>query len=623
MCGIVGFASVRHTVNRELLERQRDTMVHRGPDSAGTWISDSGHVGFGHRRLAIIDLSPGGHQPMVDAITGNVITFNGEIYNFRELRAELERAGERFSTSSDTEVLLAAYRVWGLNGVRRLDGMFAFAIYDAKLQRVLMARDRAGEKPLYYRVSDGTITFASELKALLSDPSLARRIDEAALDDYLAYGYVSGDRCIVAGVSKLPPAHQLVFDLARGDSHISTYWTLPTIDEAFARHIPDAPETIALTNELDEVLQGSVARQLIADVPIGVLLSGGLDSSLVTAIAARQSSQPLRTFTVSMAGSAAHDEAPYARLVAKHVGSRHTELLADPSGEDVLPALIRQFDEPFADSSMIPTYMVSRAIREHATVAVGGDGGDELFGGYLRHPLHVRQDALRRRIPGVVRQLAAAGAQALPSTVKGRTFAMNLAGDIGDSVASAGRLFNAQERAQLVASLGSTQNARAETERRNVAGAHRSTLHRSTATDFLRYMPDDILVKVDRSSMLTSLEVRAPLLDRAVIEFAFGRLPDALRATGTGRKLILRALAQRYLPADLDVTRKQGFSIPLGEWLGSTWRGSIDEVLDHGTMLDARFTRQLLGVAQRSKVDADRAFTVLAFELWRREYQFS
>lgn len=625
MCGIVGVASVRHQVDRALLERQRDTMLHRGPDSEGLWISEDGRVGFGHRRLAIIDLSPGGHQPMIDRRTGAVVTFNGEIYNFRELRSELESAGETFETRSDTEVLLVAYRVWGIEGVRRLDGMFAFALYDPRSQRLLLARDRAGEKPLYYRVHDGTLTFASELKALLADPSLDRRLDPAALDDFLAYGYVSGDRCIAAGVKKLLPAHRLLFDLSKGSVQVDAYWQLPTIEHSFAVHMPSSQEASQLTDELDGVLQRAVELQLIADVPVGVLLSGGLDSSLVTAIASRQSDRPLRTFTVSMAGSNAQDEAPFARIVAKHVGSEHTELLADPAGEDVLPALIRQFDEPFADSSMIPTYLVSRAIREHATVAVGGDGGDELFGGYLRHPVHVRQEFLRRQIPGAVRQLAAAGARALPRSVKGRTFVANLGGDVGDSVATAGMLFNAEERTQLMAGLMAPPGHRAEHERREVAATHQTSLHRSTATDFLRYMPDDILVKVDRSSMLSSLEVRAPLLDRSVIEFAFGRLPDALRATTSGRKLILRALAKRYLPPELDVARKQGFSIPLAEWLGSIWREPVDQIRRavDGTLLDATMVRRVFDQMQRSQLDADRAFALLAFELWRKEYRFS
>jgi asparagine synthase (glutamine-hydrolysing) len=375
MCGITGIVDCDGVGDRAPLAAMRDTLRHRGPDDSGEWWSADGRVGLGHRRLAVIDLSPGGHQPMSDE-TGTTIVFNGEIYNYRELRTELETAGHCFRSRSDTEVILKAYAAWGADCLARLDGMFAFALMDAQAGRLFMARDRAGEKPLYYSMTGRRMTFASELKALMAHPATPRRIDAAALDAYLAYGHVQGSLCILAGVHKLPAAHALTFDVASGAVHIWRYWDLP----------PEAPDTTAsldsLAQELESLMEAAVRRQLVADVPVGVLLSGGIDSGLVTALAARVSDRPIRTFTMTVPGHPGLDEAPFARAVAQHCGTVHTELAAESVSFDLLPMLARQYDEPLGDSSIVPTYAVCRLIREHATVAFGGDGGDELFGGY-------------------------------------------------------------------------------------------------------------------------------------------------------------------------------------------------------------------------------------------------
>lgn len=345
-------------------------MRHRGPDDAGEWWSTDGRIGFGHRRLAIIDLSPAGHQPMHDDTGELSIVFNGEIYNFNDLRKELVEKGICFSSQSDTEVVLASYRVWGTDCLTRLNGMFAFALYDASQKLLFMARDRAGEKPLFYTLESGSILFSSELKGLMANPSISRRVDPVALDCYLAEGYVPADRCILSGISKLPPAHALLFDLKCGQSKVWRYWNLPALSPNTDSGIVDNRELLI---ELEALLEDAVRRQLVADVPVGVLLSGGVDSSLVTAMAVRAAPK-VKTFTISFPGYVKYDETEHARLIARHFSTEHLELEAEAGTVDLLPMLARQFDEPLIDSSMIPTYLVSRLICQHCTGGRSGRG---------------------------------------------------------------------------------------------------------------------------------------------------------------------------------------------------------------------------------------------------------
>jgi asparagine synthase (glutamine-hydrolysing) len=393
MCGIAGIVSRSGDVDLALLERMRDAMAHRGPDSCGLRISGDHLAGLAHRRLAIIDLSPAGAQPMTGADPATSITFNGEIYNFQEVRAALERRGHVFRSASDTEVILAAYREWGLDCLDRLAGAFAFALYDETRRRLFLARDRAGEKPLYYARQGDRLLFASELKGLMADPSIARRLDRTSFEFFLAYGYTPGDRSMLRGVHKLPQGHAATLDVTTGDWRVWPYWQLPA-----PATVPDAPID-DLAKELEGLLERSVRQQLIADVPVGILLSGGIDSSLVTAMAARVSSTPVRTFTVTFPGHRAHDEAPHARAVAAHFGTRHTELAGEAQSVDTMVTLARQFDDPIGDSAIVPTYLVSRLIRREATVALGGDGGDELFGGYPHYGRLMRQERVRRIVP--------------------------------------------------------------------------------------------------------------------------------------------------------------------------------------------------------------------------------
>lgn len=618
MCGLVGIASVSPQTNRAWLAVGRDSLTHRGPDDAGEWWLDDGRVGLAHRRLSIIDLSPAGHQPMHDAASTHSIVFNGEIYNFAELREQLVAKGYVFRSHSDTEVILTAYREWGVDCLSRLNGMFAFALYDARQQTVFLARDRAGEKPLFYHHASGVLRFASELKALLADPTLPRRIESEALDCYLAMGYVPGDRCILQGFNKLPPAHALQFELQSGKAKVWRYWQLPELGAAVPQGSVD--ET-GLLDDLEALLADAVRRQMVADVPVGVLLSGGVDSSLITAMAVRASSQ-VQTFTIGFPGHGKLDETEHARLIARYFGTRHTELMAEPATADLLPRLALQFDEPMVDSSMIPTFLVSQLVRQHCTVALGGDGGDELFGGYHHYSRLLWMQERLGPIPLTLRKAIAFFAERiLPVGMKGRNWLQGLGVELDHGLPLIASCFDATTRRRLLTAQSGAQT-RAEAVMRGRVPMYPDLLQRATRMDFQNYLAEDILVKVDRASMLNSLEVRAPFLDYRLIEFAFGRVPSHLKATMRDKKILLKRLTARVLPPEFDRQRKQGFSIPLSEWLkGGAFRKLFNEVLrDPQCSFDSRTVDALFRGQDNGRSNGERLFALVLFELWRREY---
>ncbi|HYN08253.1 MAG TPA: asparagine synthase (glutamine-hydrolyzing) [Vicinamibacterales bacterium] len=617
MCGIVGVAG-DVTVSRDLLVAMRDELRHRGPDDEGVWWSPDNRVGFGHRRLAIIDLSPAGRQPMSDAAGALQIVFNGEIYNYLELRKELEGVGHRFRTATDTEVILEAYLEWGRDCLPRLNGMFALALFDSREQQLLLARDPAGEKPLFYRHHGGAICFASEVKALLADPSCPRELDVASLDYYLAFGYVPGERCLFHGIRKLPQGHALTFDVRSGSARTWPYWSLPA-------PAPFAGSDEDLVDELERLLSDSIRLRLIADVPVGIMLSGGVDSSLVAALAARVSSRRIKTFNISFPGHGAFDESPYARSVARHFDTEHVELAAEPATVDLLPQLARQFDEPIADSSMVPTYLVSKLIRKEATVALGGDGGDELFGGYFQYSWVQQQARIGRWMPRPAQRAArSAVTRLLPVGTTGRNYLLGLTAGHPLNIVQFNVVFDADARRRLMTPLGELPHPAGAPEAFKAAlCADRATpLQQATALDFRTYMVDDILAKVDRASMLCSLEVRAPFLDARVIDLAFGRVPDRLRATSRERKILSRRLAERILPPDLDLTRKHGFSLPLPKWFKGDWGRFIEDVLTapQADLFDRQIVRQLLAGQKMGLSNTHRLFALTMIELWRREY---
>ena len=554
---------------------------------------------------------------MLDATGSLHIAFNGEIYNHRELRDELLMSGATFRSQSDTEVVLNAYRQWGTDCLSRLNGMFAFALYDQSRRNIFLARDRAGEKPLFYRLHQGAIYFASELKALLAHPRSPRCIDPSALDCYLAMGFVPGDRCILKGFNKLPAAHALTYDLDQGRPRVWRYWQLPELE---AHEAIGAVDEAALLDELEVLLENAVRQQLVADVPVGILLSGGVDSSLVTAMAVRCSSQ-VRTFSIGFPGHGNLDETPHARLIARHFGTEHTELMAEPTTADLIPRLARQFDEPMVDSSMVPTWLVSHLVRQYCTVALGGDGGDELFGGY---PMHQRLMWLQRYttpFPAILRRGLASAVRFMPAGMQGRNYLSSIKYRLDREVPHFQEVFDVRYRRNLVPGYDK-QFGVAEAIRTTRMPPRGDLLYRATRFDFENYLAEDILVKVDRASMLASLEVRAPLLDYRLIEFAFGRVPSRLKATVNEKKILLKRLAARLLPHEFDKQRKQGFSIPLAQWLkvGPFRELFWDTLASPDSLFDQDTVRGLMRGQDRGFNNGERLFALVQFELWRKVY---
>ena len=388
-------------------------MTHRGPDSSGIWTSDDSRVGFGHRRLSIIDLSSTGNQPMFDTESKIVIILNGEIYNYKNLRNELISKGHKFQSSSDTETIILSYKEWGVKCVDKFVGMFAFAIYDLSSNKLFMARDRAGEKPLYYYLKNNQLIFSSEIKGILANPLFERYIDYESLDLYLNIGYVPGERSILKGINKLPPAHAIEYDLDKSSINIWRYWDIPKSQvNEFSNDI--------LINQVEDILSQSISDQLHADVPVGILLSGGIDSSLITAIASKNAKN-VKTFNISFPQFNNYDESKHAQLISNHFGTEHFELSADDISPDIIDTLSNQYDEPIADSSMIPTYLVTNLISKYCKVALGGDGGDEVFGGYNHYNRLLWMETNLNWIPGQIRKFISASSKSiLPISLMGK-----------------------------------------------------------------------------------------------------------------------------------------------------------------------------------------------------------
>lgn len=564
MCGIYGIAKRDSKVDANKVSIQRDLLTHRGPDDAGLWMSPDGQVAFGHRRLAVIDLSPAGHQPMLSGDGRYVIVFNGEIYNYRALRSELQQQGFHFYSDSDTEVMLVAYQAWGEACLDRFNGMFAFVIYDRgdanTAPSLFFARDRVGKKPFYYFYDGQSFEFASELKAI----SHKGEVSLIALNYYLALGYVPGEHCFIEGVKKLPPGHAGRLDLSTFQLTIKQYWQLPA-------NKPDIEVCgEALADEVEALLNDAVSLRLVSDVPVGVLLSGGLDSSIIAAIAARQSSTPIKTFTLSLPGSKL-DEASYAKCVADYLSTDHHVLeLAMPSLGD-LEGIAPLIDEPLADSSLIPTYLISKLTRQHVTVVLGGDGGDELFGGYSEYPRALATQRFLSWVPRPLLALVSRLAALLPAGIKGRNRLASLRGGALEQqiwgspyfdVMLRKRLFNPDQVRQLGGKLDEPEQFLL-----NLFHTGRDAVDCMTRADFCSILPDDFLVKVDRASMAVSLEARTSFLDYRLVEFAFAKIPSVWKVMGNETRRVERILGKRLLPPELDTQRKQGFSIPLDDWM--------------------------------------------------------
>lgn len=618
MCGFVGYSATLAdaALFAAALPSARDSLLHRGPDDAGCWIASDQRVGLAHRRLSIVDLSSAGHQPMQLHRHGLTLVLNGEIYNHPELKERCVSSGySDWRGHSDTEVLLVHLALFGAHDtLQRLQGMFAFALHDARADTLLLARDRLGEKPLFYGCDGGNFWFASELKALMRLPRQPMRLRPDAVSAYLAHGYVPGDSCILEGAAKLPPGHALTLTCHSGQLSCASYWQLP----ASAAASPPVLSRGALLDRLEQLLSAAVARQLEADVPVAVLLSGGVDSSLMTALAARHR-QDVNTFTISFPGHR-EDEAAHARLIADHFGTHHQCMPALPSSAELMPALAYQFDEPMADSSMLPTWLLCHQVGRSFKVAIGGDGGDELFGGYLHYSRYLRLADRSRRIPLLLRRLLASAAAQFPLGTRGRSLALDLGTNFRSELPGQYRLFRPREVAWL---LGQALPIRSSQVASDLGSdVQHDLLLRLCRHDALNYLPEDILVKVDRCSMAAGLEMRAPFLDHHLVEFAFRDVPSAYKASAAGRKLLLKDLAARVLPRDFDRQRKQGFSVPLAAWLQQgPFRDLVHDVLlSSRCMFDRQAVKRLLRLQDRGCSNSERLFALTLFELWRESY---
>lgn len=581
MCGLAGIVSGQHAgMDEQVLLAMRDAQLHRGPDEAGLYLGRG--VGLGHRRLSIIDLGHG-QQPMVDEAAGLALVYNGELYNFPSLKAELEARGVVFRSRCDTEVLLRAWQQWGEACLTRLVGMFAFAVWDMRRQRIYLARDQLGIKPLYYGFTRaGDLVFASELKGLLAHPGVERRLDPQALEDYLALGYVPDPRSIYRGIFKLPPGHWLSWHAGEPEPVPRQYWDVPfkvaadmTADEAAA--------------QLHGLLDNAVANQMIADVPLGAFLSGGVDSSAVVASMSRVSQQPVRTCSIGF-DHAGFDETAYARRVARHLRTQHFEQRVSADDYDLLDTLAAVYDEPFSDSSAVPTYRVCELARTQVTVALSGDGGDENFAGYRRYRLHAWESGLRARLSPALRKplFGVLGslypkADWAPRPLRAKTTLQALARDDVEAYFHTVSTTSAALRQQLYSA-----GFKRELQGYNALAVFRDHARRAPTDhplllaqylDFKTWLPGDILTKVDRASMAHSLEVRVPLLDHRLVEWA-SSLPPGLKLRGGTGKYILKKTLEPDLPHDVLYRSKMGFSVPVAAWLrGPLARRARDALL--------------------------------------------
>ena len=644
MCGIVGALGPTHAGDA-VLRAMCQAVHHRGPDDSGVWLDADAGVGIGQARLSILDLSCAGHQPMLSASGRYVMVYNGEIYNHLELRQARESSAGPIAWRghSDTETLLAAIEAWGLDGaLRRAVGMFAVALWDREQRALSLARDRLGEKPLYYGWQGGVLLFASELKAMKRHPAFHAGIDRGALALLLRHNYIPAPWSIYRGIRKLEPGTVVTLSLDARDSVPRPYWSAREVVAAGLAHpFADSPEDAV--EELDRRLREAVKGQMLSDVPLGAFLSGGVDSSTIVALMQQQSNRPVRTFTIGF-HEADYNEAQHAAAVAKHLGTDHTELYVSPSEAlDVIPSLPSIYCEPFADASQIPTILVSRLARQAVTVSLSGDAGDELFGGYQRYDI---ADALWRRLarmPAPMRHAISSALAAVPTRAWNALLGpfrgalpATMAADPGDRLHRGAVALRARgpedvyrrlvsqwtDPASVV--LGATEPPTALTDAARwppTDGFH----HWMMAIDLVSYLPDDILVKVDRAAMSVSLETRVPLLDHRVVEFAW-RLPLAYKVRDGVGKWPLRQVLYRYVPRELIERPKMGFGVPIDSWLRGPLRDWADDLLDEGRLLrEGFFEPGPIRAAWEAHRAGQRAFhyqlwTVLMFQAWLAEH---
>ena len=621
MCGIAGIVSTAgERIDEATIHRMCQAIVHRGPDDEGIFVKHG--VGVGMRRLSIIDLA-GGHQPVFNEDRSVWVVFNGEIYNFPELRGELEKRGHGFYTHSDTEVIVHLYEDFGADCVNKLRGMFAFALYDERRRKLLIARDRFGKKPLHYALAGERLLFGSEIKAIHAVAPELAEVNNEALLQYMYFGYVPDPLTAFSAIQKLPPGHLLEFEAGR--VRVRQYWDLPQ----YSTHQPSSEEECL--EELERRLAEAVRIRLISDVPLGALLSGGIDSSTVVALMARASSKPVKTFSIGFS----HDdfnEAHYARIVAKHFATEHHELVLEPNVVETVETLTSSLEEPFGDSSMLPTYYVSHMARKHVTVALSGDGGDEIFAGYDRYGIHLRRQIFEKIPRWVWRLYRAQAYPRLPQDMRGKKFSYNVSLPWRERYVDGISFVPSFERDLPLWSDGFRETLKGIGNPEEVMYRYfdqapaNDPISQMLYVDTKTYMAADILTKVDRMSMATSLEVRVPILDHLFVEWATG-LPPEWKLRGRVQKYILRKLAERVgVPREALYRPKQGFALPLVHWMRNELKELILTVLlEPKTMQRGYFNpvgvRQLLNEHFRGRRDhSGRIWRLLVFELWHRNY---
>lgn len=634
MCGIVGYWNIADSsvgFNEDL--NQAIILLHqRGPDDSGIWFNDKG-VGLGHARLAILDLSQHGHQPMLSDDGRYVMVFNGEVYNFREICQELEDKGFRFHGSGDSEVVLAAFQEWGVDCVRRFIGMFAFAIWDNQDNKLFLFRDRVGVKPLYYAWDGKFFWFGSELKALRAFKYWTPEINRQALGEFFQYGYIAAPRTIYKHVYKLLPGHWLELSRYVFKPSIHCYWSLSDI---VAQGKLSGSED-ELADRMEELIISAFNYRMVADVPVGVFLSGGIDSSIVTAILQKHSGQQIHTYTIGFR-EAGYNESVWAKKVADYLGTKHTEYILELNkAHEIIPKLPQIYDEPFGDSSCIPTLMVSRLARQEVKVALSADGGDELFGGYTRYILNPVRFTTIMAKPRWLRWLGSKGLSALPisSMARGLSLFSILGSELPSKLlrkmiklksilpnVTTSDVFRASE-AHFMPSEVNQLIGDYEDPRQWVEAYSGNFEEQMMQWDFYYYLPDDIMTKVDRSTMAMSLEGREPLLDHRLIEFAF-RLPFYLRIGKSGQKHLLRKILYRYLPKELIDRPKQGFSIPINKWLRKDNSRMVQGMLSPQSKLNAflnqKMVNQEVNLLQKTGVNERRVWLIFVFAEWLQKW---
>jgi len=627
MCGIVGIFDSRGQapIDAGLLRRMNDSQVHRGPDGEGQFI-DPG-IGLGHRRLSIIDLA-GGAQPLFNEDGSVVVVYNGEIYNFQELFEELAALGHRFRTRCDTEAIVHGWEEWGEDCVGRFRGMFAFALWDRKRETLFLARDRLGIKPLYYApLADGTMLFGSELKSLLLHPALPRDIDPCAVEEYFAYGYVPDPRTIYQGVRKLAPGHLLVWRRGQSEPRPRAYWDVVFEDGA-------AVDEDRVRGELIDRLRDAVSCRMIADVPLGAFLSGGVDSSAVVAMMAGLSPDPINTCSIAF-NDPAFDESAHAATMAQRYHTNHSVERVDPDAFDLVDRLATLYDEPYADSSAMPTYRVCEMARRHVTVALSGDGGDEVFAGYQRYRWHAYEEMVRGRLPQAIRGPLFGLMGRLypemgwgPRVLRAKSTLQAVARDtIGGYFYSVSLVYGEiRERLYSEAFRRALQgyNAREVMERHMRAAPTQDPLSRIQYADMKTYLPGDILTKVDRASMAHSLEVRVPLLDHSLVEWA-AKIPSGLKLRRREGKYVFKKALAPHVPADVMYRPKMGFAVPLSAWFRGPLRERVRDAVTGPTlaetgMFDQRYLARLLDEHQSGARDLSAIlWSLLMFDAFLRQ----